>query len=92
MKKITEEDLKGKELAEIIVVLLHKIDELVDAVNKHTKQVEIPPYQFTGLDVDTTIYPKWNTERTGEWCPACGAWKTYGVADNHNCTGYKITC
>lgn len=27
----------------------------------------------------------------GEWCDKCGAWKTYGITDSHNCTGYKIT-
>lgn len=27
----------------------------------------------------------------GEWCSACGAWKSYGFADEHHCTGYKIT-
>lgn len=28
----------------------------------------------------------------GEWCGACGAWKQYGVADTHGCTGYKVIC
>lgn len=28
---------------------------------------------------------------SGEWCH-CGAWKQYGLPDNHHCTGYKITC
>lgn len=28
----------------------------------------------------------------GEWCSACGAWKQYGVSDNHYCTGYKVLC
>ena len=29
--------------------------------------------------------------KQGEWC-ICGAWKQYGVADNHHCTGYRVTC
>lgn len=32
------------------------------------------------------------TATQGEWCPACGAWKQYGMQDNHYCTGYKVTC
>ena len=32
------------------------------------------------------------TSSQGEWCQACGAWKSYGVSDQHHCTGYKVTC
>lgn len=30
-------------------------------------------------------------KQNGEWC-ICGAWRSYGVNDNHHCTGYRITC
>lgn len=29
---------------------------------------------------------------SGEWCLVCGAWKQYGIADTHHCTGYKVIC
>lgn len=33
----------------------------------------------------------YNTRPDGEWC-ICGAWKQYGVPDNHHCSGYRVTC
>lgn len=43
------------------------------------------PYQLPQL-------PQISTFGTGEWCPACGAWRWYGQPDSHHCTGYKVTC
>ena len=55
MKKITAEDLKDKKLDEIIMVLFHKIDELVDAFNEHTKPVEMPPHHFGSLEMPPSL-------------------------------------
>lgn len=55
------------------------LKEVIELLKNKGSQPIMPPYQHP-------------TSTQGEWCQACGAWKSYGVADNHHCTGYKVTC
>lgn len=57
--------------------------QTLEEVEREKQQELIRLVQVPGQIQNTT---------NGEWCQACGAWKQYGVADTHHCTGYKITC
>ena len=85
---------------EIILKLLSMLD-------KFSRDVENGSIDFSGfreeldilrnymqstLNLKPYVAPATIGIGTGEWCKACGAWKQYGVADNHHCTGYKVTC
>lgn len=55
------------------------LEEILELLKQKNSQPIMPPFQAP-------------TSSNGEWCKACGAWKQYGISDNHHCTGYKVTC
>lgn len=92
MKKLelrkTYKDRNGLEMETIVdnpyQLIQEKINEIIEHLNQRDNDIikDIQPVYRGGTF----------TNQSGEWCQACGAWKQYGLPDNHHCTGYKVIC
>lgn len=72
--------MKKKTTNQLLEQILHEISDLRKSLPMNISTTQTPFYKVI------------SNQNNGEWCEKCGAWKQYGVADNHHCTGYKVTC
>lgn len=74
--------MKKPTLQQQIDILRQEIEELKRETN---------PLGYLGINKSLPPIQMPNGTKNGEWC-ICGAWKQYGLADQHYCTGGRITC